>query len=498
MTTLRILITNNTLANRAGSELYVRDLATGLRDRGHSPVAFSTLLGEVAEELRLLSIPVIDDLSILQSPPDIIHGQHHMETMTALAHFPGVPAVYVCHGWLPWEETPPIHPRIVRYIAVDNTVRDRLVIEHGIPEDKVDVVLNFVDTGRFQPRSPLPSRPSRALVFSNEASAGSTLDLLRDACNQRGIELDVRGAGVGASLAEPEHILAHYDLVFAQGRSAIEALAVGTAVVLIAPDTLGQMISMDNLSQIRSMNFGLRAIQRPISLELLLNEIDRYHAEDAGSVSREIRKIADVQSAIDSITKIYARVLVEHEKKTPDIADESPAIGNYLRWLSASMKGKVLGLNHTPALRSRVRNLEGELLDLQRSLTASQAEARNFQNAEAHVTSELGTLRGQLEASQARTLESEKAISELDSRLDGLLRENADLTSETKRLTGELARYRTEIAALCAEHEERESTLRKTVDDLTSRLAAAESEKRDWERTLSARIVGLVRRKLWK
>lgn len=42
---LRILITNNTLANRAGSELYVRDLATALLDGGHTPIAYSTILG---------------------------------------------------------------------------------------------------------------------------------------------------------------------------------------------------------------------------------------------------------------------------------------------------------------------------------------------------------------------------------------------------------------------------------------------------------------------
>src|SRR2546430_4332475 len=31
-----------------------------------------------------------------------------------------------CHGWLPWEETPPHFPRILRYVAVDHTCRDRL------------------------------------------------------------------------------------------------------------------------------------------------------------------------------------------------------------------------------------------------------------------------------------------------------------------------------------------------------------------------------------
>ncbi len=80
MSSLRVLITNNTLANRAGSELYVRDLATALLARGHKPVAYSTVLGEVADELRAATIPVINDLALLTAQPDIIHGQHHYET----------------------------------------------------------------------------------------------------------------------------------------------------------------------------------------------------------------------------------------------------------------------------------------------------------------------------------------------------------------------------------------------------------------------------------
>ena len=122
---MRVLITNNTLAVRAGSELYVRDLATALLDRGITPIAYSTQLGDVAEELRRATVPVIDDLDALATPPDLIHGQHHLETMTALLRFPGVPAIYFCHGWLPWEEMPPRFPRILRYIAVDHTCRDR-------------------------------------------------------------------------------------------------------------------------------------------------------------------------------------------------------------------------------------------------------------------------------------------------------------------------------------------------------------------------------------
>ena len=103
---MRILLTNNTLARRAGTELYIRDLAMELMRRGHRPVAYSTELGEVAEELRAATVPVMSSLESLGEAPDIIHGHHHYDTLAAMMWFPETPAIYYCHGWLPWEETP--------------------------------------------------------------------------------------------------------------------------------------------------------------------------------------------------------------------------------------------------------------------------------------------------------------------------------------------------------------------------------------------------------
>src|SRR5262245_4971219 len=215
---LRVLITNNTLNARAGTELYVRDIATALIERGHTPIAYSTHLGQVAEELRAATVPVIDDLRTLAAPPDIIHGHHHLDTMTALLSFPGVPAIYFCHGWLPWEEAPPRFPRILRYLAVDHTCRDRLVYEHGIAESDVAVLLNFVDTERFKPRGPLPESPKRALVFSNNANDWTYLKQVRQACERSAITLDVVGLSSGNPTKNPESILTDYDLVFAKAR----------------------------------------------------------------------------------------------------------------------------------------------------------------------------------------------------------------------------------------------------------------------------------------
>src|SRR5262249_52125577 len=149
--------------------------------RGHTPVAYSTVMGEVAAELRAGTVPVVDNLDAISIPPDIIHGQHHLETMTALLRFPRVPAVYFCHGWLPWEEAPPRFPRILRYVAVDHTCRDRLLFEHGISESRIKVLMNFVDLDRFQPREPLPARPRRALVFSNRIADDQVANI-RAAC----------------------------------------------------------------------------------------------------------------------------------------------------------------------------------------------------------------------------------------------------------------------------------------------------------------------------
>src|SRR5882724_6451968 len=190
---LRILITNNTLADRAGTELYVRDLSLRLQERGHTPMVYSTSLGAVAAELHKATIPVLDDLARLPFKPDLIHGQHHLDTMTALLSLPGVPAIYFCHGWLPWEEAPPVFPRILRYVAVDRTCLDRVLYEARIPQEKTLLLLNFVDLKRFEPRGPLPKKPRRALIFSNRARQNNFVKSIRQACARLQIEVDVIG-----------------------------------------------------------------------------------------------------------------------------------------------------------------------------------------------------------------------------------------------------------------------------------------------------------------
>jgi hypothetical protein len=330
---MRILLTNNTLDARAGSELYVRDIAIELMRRGHRPVAYSTKLGAVAEELRAATVPVIDRLNDLAEPPDIIHGQHHYETFTALLRFPDAPAIYYCHGWLPWEEATLKHPNIVRYVAADHLCRERLIVEGGISPNRIEVVLNFFDQRLFPRRPPLPATPKRALVFSNYTT-NHCLAVVTKACARCGIDLDVLGLVNGNRSDQPGTLLAGYDIVFAKARSAIEAMAVGASVVLCAPDKLGPMVNTKNFSSLRPWNFGIRTLVMPLDADLLAAELQKYNCEDAAQVSHLVRATCELQSAADHIVDIYQKVLaVDRSARSADRCQAGGRGVEYLeRW----------------------------------------------------------------------------------------------------------------------------------------------------------------------
>jgi hypothetical protein len=362
---LRVLITNRTLASRTGTELYVRDLAAALLERGHTPVVYSPLLGEVAREIRATTVPVTSDLATIAEPPDVIHGHHGPEMLAALLAFPGVPAVGVCHSWVGWPDVPLRFPRVLRYVAVDHTCRDRLCLEHGIPPERVHVALNAVDLARFRAGPPRPPRPRRALVFSNAAGArGSHLAPIREACAAEGIALEVAGAAAGRSLDRPEEALVAFDLVFAKAKAAIEAMAAGAAVVLCDAVGAGPMVTAAELGRLRALNFGMRALREPVTTSVLRREIARYDADDAAAVSRMIRATAGRDAMVDDLCALYETVIAEHRAAGPgDPAAEMRAAAAYVQWLAPRLhqrdvlRGLFLRLLRMPVVGAGVRTL---------------------------------------------------------------------------------------------------------------------------------------------
>lgn len=330
----RVLITNNTLTLAAGTERFVRDLTLALLARGFEVAAYSPCLGRPAEELRAAGAEVVDDLTRL-AVPDVIHGQHHLETMAAILRFPGVPALYFSHGWLPWEERAPAHPAVVRYAAVDTPTRLAVARATGVAADAVALLPNAVDLERFRPRPALPARPARALLLCNYVT-WDHVEPVQRACSARGIELDAFGDGLGRRIEDPESRYPAYDLVLGKGRTVLEAAATGCAVILCGTFGAGPLVRTTNMRSLRTLEGDYRSLCRELTAAHVGEEIDRYDPRDAAEVTAWVREVAGLEGRVDAIIRLYEEAVAAHRGRDEDA--ERVAAANYLRWLSREHK----------------------------------------------------------------------------------------------------------------------------------------------------------------
>jgi hypothetical protein len=283
--------------------------------------------------------------------------------MTALVRFPGVPAIYVCHDWYSQLDTPPKLSRVLRYVAVDQVCYDKLVCESAIPEERVHLVSSFVDLERFVQRAPLPPRPRRALILCNYAEEGPHLNAAREACARAGIELDAMGKLLGRPCEQPERVLGQYDIVLAKGRAALEALATGTSVILHVQQSIGPMVTADNLERLLPLNCGIRAmaaLPEPAAFaQALLTEIERYAPLDAALASRKVRNRCGRERVVDEFISIYEGAIAESRsgRVKPNCHEEGLAVAAYLQELLLSIREerRAIQMSHTFRLKERLR-----------------------------------------------------------------------------------------------------------------------------------------------
>ena len=303
---LTVLITNIAFAFRSGTEIVVDQIARGLNARGHRPIVFAPYVGgTLAAGLRLIGIAVVDRLSEVGGTPDIIHGQHNVTTVMAMAAFPRTPALFSCHDFDAPKDRAPVVPRIRRYLAVDDCCRERLERD-GAPADRIEVVYNAVDLDQHRRRGPLPTRPQRALVLTKGAEH---LEVVRSAAAAAGLSLDELGYGAGAVVDDLPARLVAYDIVIATARMAKEAIAVGCAVVVSDHRGFAGLATSATVGEWRRHNFGRRILTEPTTESRLADAFARYDAEDAARVTDIVRAEDDLGSHLDRLERIYQSIL---------------------------------------------------------------------------------------------------------------------------------------------------------------------------------------------
>lgn len=314
---LKILITNITLAHFSGTETAVRDLALGLSKLGHVVAVFTNTMGGVSEMIQSDGIPIVTNLKDLSFKPDIIHGHHTTETLKAIHYFNNIPAIFICHDHLSWHDIPPIHPAIYKYFAVDQYCFNRLHFCYQIPNEHIGFLYNSVDVDKFNIRQVIPQTPKKALIFSSHyiQQNSNFVKIIEQACISLNIKLDILEASNNQS-PTPEKIIAQYDIIFAKGRCALEALACRCAVISIGTKGLGEMVTPDNVADLRNFSFIKHSEKHPICVEAVIAEIKKYDSTKIQIVCEYIRKEASLKNSLTKILNIYVKAIKEHQLQT--------------------------------------------------------------------------------------------------------------------------------------------------------------------------------------
>jgi glycosyltransferase involved in cell wall biosynthesis len=375
---MNVLLTNDELHEvRGGTQIFIADLAQALQDRGHRVAVYSWLCGSLADEMRVSGLSVVGDPLQCGFVPDIIHGQHHLATMTAITAFPGVPAVYHCHGYLPWQERPPAHPRIERYLAMADALVPWMAAVTGKKNEDVLVLPNSVNLSRFGRVRQLGPSPRHALLFGNAFIPPESVSRLRRACERGGMTLDLVGAQFGNAVSDPAGLLTQYDLVFAIGRSAMEAMASGCAVVIFSAYGCGPIMTPDLLTAMSGRNFTVPVEAPAISVRSLIAEVGKFHPGSASALTRLVRERYCFDHTCNRMAEIYTETIASwNARPHPSPAQESVAVSQYIGSLGPLIKGADERTARLRTQREKSRERTGRLKSKLAGLERRMKQAR--------------------------------------------------------------------------------------------------------------------------
>lgn len=315
---MKILFTNYCIDKGTGTEMFLLDLCAELVRLGHNCAVYTTRHGVLVDRFLAIGVPVVDDLGRVPWVPDVLHCQHSMETLSAISYFLPVPALYLCHDATVWYDMCPPLPCVERCLAVDTYVRERVSRDVGLPENAIGLAFNAVDERRFTLVNTYRygSQPRNALLFHSNLTGTSFKLSIQRACDYLGIELDEAGHGGKKFIVQPEKELPNYDLVFAKGRCAIEALASGCSVILAGGEGLGPLITPANFHALQPANFGRSLLAEERSDKYIIEQARQINSERALDVARLLREHYSLPRLAKCLLSEYNSLLCEPIEKS--------------------------------------------------------------------------------------------------------------------------------------------------------------------------------------
>jgi hypothetical protein len=182
--------------------------------------------------------------------------------------------------------------------------------------------------------------------LSHYAAHSAWFVTVQQACKQLDIELDAVGSGLGKLSDEPEKLMLDYDLIFAVDRTALEATAVGNAVILCGQPGLGPMVKSSMCDELHRQYFGRKWLNQPVTLENVLARISEYDAAESHKASQITRQNVDSAKYLDSVVSFYEQALRDFQsvdRSESYIFESLKCASGYVASLSAAVRTHIWG-----------------------------------------------------------------------------------------------------------------------------------------------------------
>ncbi|MCG6205017.1 hypothetical protein LPW26_10245 [Rhodopseudomonas sp. HC1] len=311
---LRVALSNVALDGFTGSELWTVEAAQFLSSAGAAVIVYSPRIGRVAKLLSESGIFVTSSVEeVVDFCPSVLHVNHFEAVRPLVDRLVGhARIVNMIHGLLPRPGLPG-NENVDRYCSVSIHAKAKVHILTNTPWPDIDILPNSFDERRFTSTGD-PARFGRALLYSSRTTPQHR-EKLRSVLAGYGLELEHLGQG-GTPTTEPENLLPQFDVIFAVGRSAIEALASGAHVILWDAGIAGPAVTASNFWQCVTANFALAAnvltwryIENPDAPQWIGTQLSHGSEDARVATTRLTRNHLNLSRAGLRLLALYQRVL---------------------------------------------------------------------------------------------------------------------------------------------------------------------------------------------
>jgi hypothetical protein len=366
---MKILLATHSLSRAGGSETYVVTVALALERLGHEVTIFTLEPGEMSELAGRSGLRVVASDQELDSGYDAIVGQDGVTSYALADRFPLVPQLFVAHTADFALQYPPQLPGAVgAVVALNDRVARRL---EGLAHCPQLIRLRQpIDTRRFSPLSPLPSRPASLTVLSNYLR-GERLEMVRRAARDLGMSFAVVGASEGGEpTLSPEEGLNRSDVVLGCGRSALEAMACGRAVYVLGHVGADGWVTPETYSTLEQDGFSGLGSRGMDGADALRTDLADYEAAmGLANQSLALRHHDAGEHAADLVAAL--------RRLTPE--NRTGSADGSLREMSRLVRVEWQTERRALALEHQLRGVDQERIDWQRELERVRGEYERVQ-----------------------------------------------------------------------------------------------------------------------